>query len=90
MSDYLEPDEPREEALRAAVYNFATAVQQGNATQEELMAAIEAVRQVPIDMERMLNTLHVPDDAGEHEAALRSLLERIPDGWGRWIQCGAG
>ena len=48
------------------------------------------MRQVPIDIERMVNALHVPDDAGEHEAALRALLERIPDGWGRWIRCGAG
>jgi hypothetical protein len=51
---------------------------------------LTAVRQVPIDMERMVDALHVSGDAGEYEAALRALLERIPDGWGRWIQCGAG
>jgi len=55
-----------------------------------LVAAIEAERQVPIDTERMTNALHVPSDAGEYEDILRALLERIPDGWGRWIQCGAG
>ena len=55
-----------------------------------MVAAIEAVRQVPIDTERMTNALHVPSDAGEYEDTLRALLERIPDGWGRWIQCGAG
>ena len=31
-----------------------------------------------------------PDDAGEYEAPLRRLLERIPDGWGPWISCGPG
>jgi len=51
---------------------------------------MEAVRQVPIGTERMVNAPHVPSDAGEYEDTLRALLERIPDGWGRWIQCGAG
>lgn len=37
-----------------------------------------------------LNTPHVPDDAGIHSAALGRILGRIPDGWGRWISCGAG
>ena len=90
MSDFPEPDEPRENALRAAVHDLAVDAVDGDATQEELVAAMEAVRQVPIDTKRMLNALHIPDDAGEHEEALRALLERIPDGWGRWIQCGAG
>ena len=41
-------------------------------------------------MEQIKLEVAVPNDAGEHEAALRSLLERIPDGWGRWIRCEAG
>ena len=90
MTDYPEPDEPREEALRAAVHDLAAAAKRDDATKEELVAAVEAVRQVPIDLERMVNAPHVPSDAGEHEEALRALLERIPDGWGRWIQCGPG
>ncbi len=90
MTDYPQPDVAREEALRAAIDDLATAALRGDATQEELTAAIEAVRQIPIDTERMLNSLHVPSDAGEHQDVLRALLERIPDGWGRWIQCGAG
>lgn len=90
MTDYPEPDEPREEALRAAVGDLAAAALRGDATREELVAAMEAVRQIPIDLERMHNALHVPSDAGEYEGALRGLLERIPDGWGRWIRCGAG
>lgn len=90
MTEYPEPDEPREEALRAAVHDLAMAVGRGDATREELIAAMEAVQQIPIDLERMDNALHVPYDAGEYEAALRALLERIPDGWGRWIRCGPG
>jgi len=34
--------------------------------------------------------LHVPEDAGEHAEALRGMLARIPDGWGRWISCSRG
>jgi len=90
VTKYPEPDKVRENALRAAVDDLAAAVHRGDGTEEELAAAIEAVRQIPIDFERMVNALHVPEDAGEHEPALRALLERIPDGWGRWIQCGAG
>ncbi len=51
---------------------------------------MEAVRQIPIDLERMTNALHVPSDAGEYKDTLLALLVRIPDGWGRWIQCGPG
>jgi hypothetical protein len=90
MSTYPDPDTPREKALLAAIDDLASALRRSDATTEELTAALEAVRQVPIDPKRMLNAIHVPSDAGEYEDALRGLLERIPDGWGRWISCGAG
>lgn len=41
-------------------------------------------------MDEVLNALHVPDDAGEYAAGLNRLLQRIPDGWGRWISCSRG
>ena len=85
MTKYPEPDEVREDALKAAIRDLAEA-----ATEDDLAAALEAVRQIPIDRDRMLNAFRAPDDAGEYEAPLRSLLERIPDGWGRWISCGPG
>lgn len=55
-------------------------------------AASAALRQVgqSVDMAEVLNALHVPEDAGEHAAALRRMLLRIPDGWGRWIGCCRG
>jgi hypothetical protein len=34
--------------------------------------------------------LHAPEDAGEYAEALRGMLVRIPDGWGRWIRCDRG
>lgn len=43
-----------------------------------------------VDYQRLLNAVHVPEDAGEYAEALRSILLRIPDGWGRWISCDRG
>jgi hypothetical protein len=43
-----------------------------------------------IDHQQILNAMHVPEDAGEHEDALIGMLARIPDGWGRWIRCDRG
>jgi hypothetical protein len=43
-----------------------------------------------IDDQQSLDALHVPEDAGEHADALRGILVRIPDGWGRWISCDRG
>jgi hypothetical protein len=43
-----------------------------------------------IDHQQILNAMHVPEDAGEHEEALEGMLARIPDGWGRWISCSRG
>ena len=90
MTDFPQPDEEREGALRAAIDDLAAAAVDADSTEDDVTAAIEAIRQVPIDTQRMLNAIRVPDDAGEYEPALRSLLARIPDGWGRWIRCGPG
>jgi hypothetical protein len=43
-----------------------------------------------VDYQQMLNAVHIPEDAGEHTEALRGILLRIPDGWGRWISCDRG
>ena len=37
-----------------------------------------------------INALHVPEDTGPYRAEIAALLARIPEGWGRWISCGAG
>jgi hypothetical protein len=59
---------------------------------EGFQAAFNAMRKVGrgIDDQQGLNALHVPEDAGEHAEALRGMLTRIPDGWGRWIRCDRG
>ncbi len=43
-----------------------------------------------LDLNQVLNALHVPSNAGGVAAELERILRRIPDGWGRWIGCGKG
>src|SRR3712207_6213545 len=65
---------------------------EGADDEEGFKAAWAALKQVSsqLDGESFLNALHIPKDAGEYEEVLRSMLERIPDGWGRWISCSKG
>jgi hypothetical protein len=37
-----------------------------------------------------VDSLHVPEDAGEYRPGIVALVMRIPEGWGRWISCEAG
>lgn len=43
-----------------------------------------------IDQGRLLNSLHVPADAGPYAAQIEAILRRIPDNWGRMISCEKG
>lgn len=42
------------------------------------------------DLDTYLNTIHIPEDAGDHADDLRKILSRIPERWGRWISCSRG
>lgn len=67
-----------------------------DAVQAEVHSILEAAigrverEQAAIDPVEVLNALHVPKDAGAYTEGLERVLRRIPDGWGRWIGCGAG
>ena len=37
-----------------------------------------------------LDTIRVPEDAGEYLAGIRQILGRIPDRWGRQLRCQKG
>lgn len=56
----------------------------------DVEAALAQPRQVPLDVHRFLDAMHVPEDAGEYAPDLIRMLTRIPDGWGRWIRCKRG
>lgn len=78
----------RWDALADAARQMASAT----GDDEGFRAAFNAMGQAArgLDHRQLLNTMHVPDDAGEHAEALTGILARIPDGWGRWISCGRG
>lgn len=77
-------------ASNAAISDLAGALLSGDHGDAD--AAFAAVHQVEshVDREALLDKLHVPDDAGDHEAGLRAIMARIPAGWGRWISCSRG
>ncbi|HTU84668.1 MAG TPA: hypothetical protein VMF57_03780 [Solirubrobacteraceae bacterium] len=78
----------RWDALKDVVGELVGAVDDADA----FTAALAAMRQIGqgTDLQEIVNAVHVPDDAGEYAQALRRMLVRIPDGWGRWIGCSRG
>jgi hypothetical protein len=83
-------DKARWEAAKSQGAALSQAVRDGSLDDETFAGGIAALTQVPLDMPKVLNALHIPKDAGDHAAALEKMLRRIPDGWGRWVRCDAG
>lgn len=83
-------DEVRWQETWAQILVVAQAAADGTLDDETLAGGLAAVAQAPLDTAKVLNAVHVPEDAGEHAADLEQILRRIPDGWGRWIGCDAG
>lgn len=78
------------DAASSAVRALAQGAMSGNLTDDDVSATISQLRQTPLDHERFLNAIHPPRDAGEYTEALVGIMRRIPDGWGRWIECDRG
>ena len=85
-----EQEKARWEAVGRAIGGMAAALGEGSLDAEGVQAAANQVKAIEVDPERFLNSLHVPDDAGEHAEALTQILRRIPPRWGRWVSCDAG
>lgn len=80
----------RWQAATSAMKALGESLRAGKADEEGVRATLEQIHTIPIDHDRILNALHVPERAGSLEPALEEILRRIPDGWGRWISCDAG
>lgn len=77
-------------AASSAVSALAESAYAGTLDADAIDATFSKLRQIPFDHDRLLNAVHVAEDAGEHRDRLIAMLRRIPDGWGRWIGCDAG
>lgn len=80
----------RWQAVGSAVRALGESLASGQAIADDVAATFAQLRQIPLDHERILNAMHVPEDAEEYREALAIVLRRIPDGWGRWIGCDRG
>lgn len=89
--EYLTATESaRYRVARAAASDFRDALDSGEGDDRQAATAALAQSISQLDPTTTRDKLHIPDDAGEYENALRSILTRIPDGWGRWISCDRG
>lgn len=88
--ELTDTEQARYRAAGAATADLRAALDSGDA--DERTAAFGQLMQTLSAMDPVTtrDKLHVPDDAGEYADALRKILLRIPDGWGRWISCDRG
>jgi len=80
----------RWDAARRSIAGLADAVQEGRVSPDDVAATAAQLGAIDVDLGRVLDAIHVPDDAGEWASGLERILRRIPDGWGRWVSVGPG
>jgi hypothetical protein len=90
IPELTETEKARWDAIRSTIDAMAKGLTEGTLDAEGLAATTAKLQQVDVDLKRILNSLHIPEDAGEFRDALAAILHRIPDNWGRWISCDAG
>jgi hypothetical protein len=83
-------EKARWDAIRSTIDAMAKGVVEGTLDAEGLEATTAKLQQVDVDLKRIIDSLHIPEDAGVYRDALVAMLRRIPDNWGRWISCNAG
>ncbi len=79
---------PQRKAMASTLYELGRLARFGELDDEALAASLNQLAQLGAAID--IDSLHVPEDAGEYRARLVALMLRIPDGWGRWISCDAG
>lgn len=90
IPELTDTEKVRWEAAKRAISGMAKAFAAGTIDDEGLLATHSQIRSIDLDMSRVIDSLHVPEDAGEHAQALERIMRRIPPRWGRWISCDRG
>ncbi|MDR0849348.1 MAG: hypothetical protein LBN10_10010 [Propionibacteriaceae bacterium] len=85
-----ETEQARWDVVCSGIRAIADEIVEGTLTETSLEAGLNQLKQVKIDTARILDSLHVPEDAGEYGESITAILLRIPDSWGRWLSCDAG
>jgi hypothetical protein len=90
IPELTESERIRIQATESDFAAMGDALRNGTATPEDVDGAFARFMSLDIDPQKRRNVLHIPPDAGPHATALETILRRIPDGWGRWINLDAG
>ena len=90
ISELDERERTQWRALGSVARGLGERGAEGTVTADDVAATVAQLGQIPIDTDRMLNAMHVPEDADEDRDAIAVILRRIPDGWGRWLGCDRG
>ena len=90
IPELTEAERIRLRATESDVAAMGDGLRNGTATPEDVEGAFARFMSVDIDPQKHLDALQVPADAGPHAAAIKTILRRIPNGWGRWISVDAG
>lgn len=81
-------------SVEKSISSLGHSLKQADADSEEVNTKVEnvlkTISSVKIDPEVLINSTHIPEDAGDYEEELKDILHRIPDGWGRWIGVSRG
>jgi hypothetical protein len=77
----------RRTAIASTLHELGKLARSGELDDEALVASLNQLAHLGA---ADIDSLHIPEDAGEYRAQLVALMLRIPDGWGRWISCDAG
>lgn len=90
IPELTEAEKIRWRATESDFTAMGDALRNGTATPDDVDGAFARLLSMDYDRDRHRNALHIPADAGEHAAAIETILRRIPNGWGRWLSVDAG
>jgi hypothetical protein len=72
------------------IHSLVESLVSGSLEEESLQEHIDALQKISIDQQTLLDTPNIPKDAGIYKESLEKILARVPNGWGKWIDCGPG
>jgi hypothetical protein len=90
VPELTDSEKMRLQASESDLAAMGEALRNGTATPDDVDGVFARLTSLDIDLQKQRNALHIPPDAGEHAAAMVTLLRRIPDGWGRWLSVDNG